>query len=59
MIFSKTTNEYVKDNKAIQNIIYKIFGITVCCIKTITTNTSMVNSLTVRKTNKKVKGFEV
>ena len=29
MIFSKTTNEYVKDNKAIQNIIYKIFGITV------------------------------
>lgn len=59
MIFSKTTNEYVKDNTAIQDITYKICGITVCCIKTITTNTSMVNSLTVRKTNKKVKGFEV
>lgn len=59
MVFSKTTNEYVEDNTAIQDIVYKVFGITVCCIKTITTSNSMVNSLTVRKTNKKVKGFEV
>lgn len=59
MIFSKITNEYAEDNTAIQDIVYKVFGITVCCIKIITTNTSMVNSLTVRKINKKVKGFEV
>ena len=59
MIFSKVTNEYKQENTAVRDEIYKIFGVTVCLIKTITTNVNVVNSLNVRKTNKKIKGFEV